>query len=70
MLAWAVNRDAIVIPKTVKEHRLIENLASATIELSNEQMDRISAIDKEYRYVKGDFWCLEGSDYTLEGIWG
>ncbi|SOE20090.1 alcohol dehydrogenase (NADP+) [Spirosomataceae bacterium TFI 002] len=69
MLAWAVNRNTTVIPKTVKEHRLIENLAAADIELSDDQMNRISAIDKKYRYVKGDFWCLEGSDYVVEELW-
>lgn len=70
MLAWAVNRDTVVIPKTVKEHRLIENLASADITLTQEEMNQIAEIDKNYRYIKGDFWCLEGSDYVLEELWG
>lgn len=69
MLAWAVNRNTAVIPKTVKEHRLIENLAAAEIELSEDQMNRIAVIDMKYRYVKGDFWCLEGSDYQLAELW-
>lgn len=69
MLAWAVNRGTSVIPKSVNPTRLKENLAAADIVLSAGQMDRMSELDRHYRYIKGDFWCLEGSDYTLENLW-
>ena len=69
MLAWAVNRGTSVIPKSVHEGRLKENLAAADIVLSTEQMDRMASVDQHYRYIKGDFWCLEGTDYTIENLW-
>lgn len=69
MLAWSVNNGGIVIPKSVNEGRLKENLAAADVELSDEDMAAISGIDLHNRFVKGDFWCLEGSDYTLENLW-
>lgn len=69
MLAWAVNRGTSVIPKSVNPERLKENLAAADIVFSAGQMDRMHELDKHYRYIKGDFWCLEGSDYTLENLW-
>jgi alcohol dehydrogenase (NADP+) len=69
LLAWAVNRGTSVIPKTVRKERLIENLAAGDIEISEEEMEKISVIDLNYRYLKGDFWCLEGSDYTLQNLW-
>ncbi|PLK44698.1 aldo/keto reductase [Emticicia sp. TH156] len=69
MLAWAVNRGTSVVPKSVHEHRLRENLAAAEIVLSAEQMERMTQLDQHYRYIKGDFWCLEGSDYTVENLW-
>jgi len=69
MLAWAVNRGTSVIPKSVHEYRLRENLAAADIVLSAEQMDKMAALDQHYRYIKGDFWCLEGTDYTIEHLW-
>ncbi|MBA4849602.1 aldo/keto reductase [Emticicia sp. BO119] len=69
MLAWAVNRGTSVIPKSVNPTRLKENLEAADIVLSAGQMDRMSQLDKHYRYIKGDFWCLEGSDYTLANLW-
>jgi alcohol dehydrogenase (NADP+) len=70
MLAWAVNRNTSVIPKSVNEDRLVQNFAAADIELSKEQMTELASINMDYRFIKGDFWCLEGTDYTLEGIWG
>jgi alcohol dehydrogenase (NADP+) len=69
MLAWAVNRGTSVIPKSVNPSRLQENLAAADIVLSAGQMDRMNELDQHYRYIKGDFWCLEGSDYTLANLW-
>ena len=69
MLAWAVNRGTSVIPKSVNPQRLKENLAAADIELSANEMNQINHLDQHYRYIKGDFWCLENSDYTLENLW-
>ncbi len=70
MLAWAVNRGTSPIPKSVNKDRLKENLEAADIELSDDQMQRMANVNLNYRYIKGDFWCLEGSDYTLDILWG
>jgi alcohol dehydrogenase (NADP+) len=69
MLAWAVCRGSSVIPKSVNPERLKENLAAADIELNADQMSQLASINIDYRYIKGDFWCIEGSDYTLESLW-
>ena len=69
MLAWAINRGTSVIPKSVNPQRLKENLEAANIELSPLEMEKINQLDQHYRYIKGDFWCLEGSGYTLENLW-
>ncbi len=69
LLAWAINRGISVIPKTVRLERLIENLAAADIELSENEMTEIAKLNLNNRYIKGDFWCLEGSDYTLANLW-
>lgn len=69
MLAWAVCRGISVIPKSVHAHRLTENLAAADIELSAQEMETMRGLDLHYRYIKGNFWCLPGSDYTLENLW-
>ena len=69
MLAWAVNRGTSVIPKSVNPQRLKENLEAADMGLSSSDMQKINHLDQHYRYIKGDFWCLEGSGYTLENLW-
>lgn len=69
MLAWAINRGTSVIPKSVNPQRLKENLEAANIELTPLEMEKINKLDQHYRYIKGDFWCLEGSGYTLENLW-
>lgn len=69
MLAWAINRGTLVIPKSVNPQRLKENLEAANIELTPLEMEKINQLDQHYRYIKGDFWCLEGSGYTLENLW-
>jgi alcohol dehydrogenase (NADP+) len=42
---------------------------TSDIELSASEMQKINDLDQHYRYIKGDFWCLEGSGYTLENLW-
>ena len=69
ILAWAVNRGTSVIPKSVNPERLKQNLEAADIELSTQEMTKMNSLDLHYRYIKGDFWCIEGSDYTLENLW-
>jgi alcohol dehydrogenase (NADP+) len=69
LLAWAVNRGVSVIPKTVRKERLVENLAAADISLTTNEMELISKLDLHNRYIKGDFWCLPGNDYTLATLW-
>jgi alcohol dehydrogenase (NADP+) len=69
MLAWAINRGTSVIPKSVNSQRLVENLTAVDIELSSFEMEKLNNLDQHYRYIKGDFWCLEGSGYTLQNLW-
>jgi alcohol dehydrogenase (NADP+) len=70
MLAWAVQRGGSTIPKSVNPQRLKENLAAADIKLSATDMALMATVNQDYRYIKGNFWCLEGSDYTFESLWG
>ena len=69
ILAWAVNRGTVPIPKSSNESRLKENLAAAEIEFSPEEMARISEANKNYRFVHGKFWEMEGSPYLADEIW-
>jgi len=69
LLAWAINRDTVVIPKSVNPERIQENFEAAEIKLDSDDMARISEMDQHFRFINGETWAQPGTDYTLEGIW-
>lgn len=69
LIAWAINRDTAVIPKSSNKGRLQQNLSAAEITLSDDHMDEIKALDISHRFIDGTIWTIEGSPYTLEGLW-
>jgi len=70
LISWAIHRDTAVIPKSVNEGRIKENLASTKVELTDEDMHVIADLDRERRYVDGSFFAMDGSPYTMEDLWG
>jgi alcohol dehydrogenase (NADP+) len=69
LIAWAVQRGTSVIPKSSNPGRLRQNFDSAEITLSPEQMQKINALDREFRFIDGTIWTIEGSPYSLEQLW-
>lgn len=69
LITWALSRGMSVIPKSVNPERIAENLKAESIELSMDQLQRIKALDKDFRYVTGRFWVAEGGPYTMDNIW-
>jgi alcohol dehydrogenase (NADP+) len=69
LIAWGINRDTVVIPKSVNPQRLADNLASADIILPQEDRSAIATLDRHYRYVDGSFWELPESPYTVANLW-
>lgn len=69
LLAWAANRGTVAIPKSTNRQRLTDNLAAAEIELPEEAMFAIDAIEVAHRYVHGKFFELAGSPYKAADIW-
>jgi alcohol dehydrogenase (NADP+) len=69
LISWALHRDTVVIPKSVTPSHIDENLAAADLSLTEEDMNAIAELDRGRRYVRGEIWTLEGSPYTLDGIW-
>ena len=63
LIAWSVNRGTAVIPKSTNPGRIKENLASAEIELSGEEMNTISQLDDHYRFIDASFFETEGNSY-------
>lgn len=69
LISWALHRDTVVIPKSVTPAHIDENLEAADLSLTEDDMEAIAELDRGRRYVRGEVWAMEGSPYTLEGIW-
>ena len=69
LISWAIHKGVSVIPKSANPDRMKQNLAAAEITLSQADMQAIEKLDKNYRYLSGDFWVIEGGSYTLENLW-
>jgi diketogulonate reductase-like aldo/keto reductase len=59
-LRWGIDRGCVVIPKSTKRHRLEENFDVFGFSLSPEEVDRITAGDKDQRSNKsGTAWGIQ-----------
>lgn len=47
ILRWLVQRDVVVIPKSVRKERIVENFDVFNFELSQADMEQIAALDKK-----------------------
>ncbi|MGH1340915.1 MAG: aldo/keto reductase [Nannocystales bacterium] len=70
LIAWALARGTAVIPKSTNPERIAQNLAATKVTLSEGDMQKIDELNRDERYVTGEFWCPKGSPHTLESLWG
>jgi len=49
ILRWDLQNGVVTIPKSTKEHRIIENASLFDFELSNEDMQRIDSLNQDHR---------------------
>jgi alcohol dehydrogenase (NADP+) len=70
LIAWAVQRGTIVIPKSANPQRIRENLAAAEISIPASVMQEIAGLDRHFRFVDGKFWEIDGGPYTAREMWG
>lgn len=64
LIAWQVQRGTSVIPKSTNADRLLQNLASTNVVLTADEVKRIAALDKHYRYVDAKFFDVPGNTYS------
>jgi alcohol dehydrogenase (NADP+) len=69
LLAWAINRGTIVIPKSTQKQHIKDNLNIQHIQLSKEEQTIISALNQNYRFVDGRFFEKPNSPYSARKIW-
>lgn len=63
LIKWATLRGTAVIPKSVHEKRIIENMQSIEINLEKEDLQEIAKLDKHFRYITGGDYATEGNSY-------
>jgi diketogulonate reductase-like aldo/keto reductase len=49
ILRWDLQNGVVTIPKSTKEHRIIENATVFDFELTTEDMERIDGLNQNYR---------------------
>lgn len=64
LIAWAVARDTIVIPKSTNPDHIGKNLESTHIELDGQDMGRIRDLDLHFRYIAGNSFRTESGLYA------
>ncbi len=70
LLAWALSRGTVVIPKSINPGRLRENFAAADLSLDPDDIKAINTLEAGFRYVDGSFFASPGSPYSVAGLWG
>jgi D-xylose reductase len=56
LLRWATQRDVAVIPKSNNHERLAQNLQVTGFDMTKEELDEISALDKGLRFNDPGFY--------------
>lgn len=69
LIAWQINRDIVVIPKSVSPQRLKENYDAQFIVLDDDDMKKIASLNKGFRYVTSKSFECPSKGYTQESIW-
>lgn len=68
-LAYTMQRGIAVIPKSINEARLLQNLETLNHTLTEEDMALLKDLDKGHRFIDGKFWEVENGPYTADSIW-
>lgn len=63
LIKWNIMRGTAVIPKSVNKDRIIENIQSAGVNLNEDDLNKIAALDRNFRYVTGEFFVTKGNSY-------
>ncbi len=68
LIAYSIARDIVVIPKSVNQERIKENLAAAKIKLDDHDMMELQDIGISHRFVDGSIFTGSSSPYKLTDL--
>ncbi|WP_113922189.1 aldo/keto reductase [Cognataquiflexum aquatile] len=69
LVSYSVHRDIAVIPKSVNQDRISQNLASIEVNLDEADMEKLANIGTAYRFIDGSFFTGAQSPYKLTDLW-
>lgn len=58
LLAWALQRGCVAIPKSVTPERILENIGALNMQLTPDEIARIDTLNKGHRYVNPLKWGI------------
>lgn len=68
LIAWSVARDIAVIPKSVHQGRIKENLVAASIELDEQDLIDLRDIGVDHRFIDGSLFTGDNSPYERSDL--
>jgi alcohol dehydrogenase (NADP+) len=69
LLAWGLQRNTIVIPKSTNPAHLQSNFSAQGIRLQESALKKIESLEMNYRFLDGRFWAPPGSPYSVTDFW-
>lgn len=70
LISWGLHKGFAVIPKSTNPDRIKQNYDAQYITLTKDDMEEISKLDKEFRYVDGSIWIYKNGHFSsLEELW-
>ncbi|MCH7411925.1 aldo/keto reductase [Belliella sp. R4-6] len=69
LLAFSINRGIAVIPKSVNQDRIRQNLLASELVLEKGDLDQLLQIQSQYRFIDGTFFTGSKSPYSLSDLW-
>ena len=67
LLAWGLINGCPILPKSVNEARIKQNLETYNVKLEQEDMTALANIGKKFRYLTMQIFYLDGE--TPEMYW-
>ncbi|MDO9553830.1 aldo/keto reductase [Rhodonellum sp.] len=69
LIAYSIHRDIVVIPKSVNQERIKQNLEATKIQLDEGDFEKLNSISTRHRFIDGSFFTKGQSPYKMEDLW-